>query len=717
MNNALLNNIYTENVLPLCLKTVAQYPLIKERFDTALETEYKHQVAQHDEHIQALTLDFLNHLAKKHQDASTIIREMQRYSLSSEHNQQSEFNKFITDSKSLISEILATKNDMSQPFSLYVIGAGKAGKSTLINALVGLEVATVGVLPKTWKIDRFFNDRSSQAIIHYEDGTPAATLSQHEATTIVEAEEKKRKESEKQILKKRREHYALYPNLTLEAKEGVTQNLNDLYLYRSNIREVEWAINIENSDNSILNKFSIIDTPGVGQNHSGKDNVSHVGEDITAFSQADGMIWVLDATTLAAATPETILRNLEQNSAGITTTNKIAVLNRIDSIRDSMGAAGVEKVKIAAQKMLGHYFTAIIPFSAKDAFNGVMDNNTQLRHGSGYEDLVSSINQVFSKESTSRITEKANRLSETLTHRYHRDLSPYMDRLTADEQLLNASYELLQESLTHMQADLENTKLLFLERYQSSVERDIDNHAFAYLDMSSDEERDTFLSEHIFKLNDMQLKLHDLLKSNQQEVADFVTGQKKLNHKKFKRFKHLSEALYPMPMHIDNQDMNTLTMHASEVSFSSEDETSMLIGGGLAVAGMILLGPIGLLAGAADVFFGWSKSRKITAAKEKFKKHLRETIMPSAAQQIESVSQNLVSNAKTEIKTSVNQSFSYLHFYPTPENFNSIRQLNTKLQHILNQPYQLKHTAPKAAIRLSPSLTLYLLRQQHANEA
>ena len=46
--------------------------------------------------------------------------------------------------------------DLNSPFLLFVVGDGKFGKSTLINALIGCEAAEAGQLPRTWKIDVFF---------------------------------------------------------------------------------------------------------------------------------------------------------------------------------------------------------------------------------------------------------------------------------------------------------------------------------------------------------------------------------------------------------------------------------------------------------------------------------------------------------------------------------------------------------------------------------
>ena len=61
-------------------------------------------------------------------------------------------------------------NEISQPFSIFIMGLGKHGKSTLINALTGTIKAEIDFLPKTWKIDIFqYLSNIDKACICFDD--------------------------------------------------------------------------------------------------------------------------------------------------------------------------------------------------------------------------------------------------------------------------------------------------------------------------------------------------------------------------------------------------------------------------------------------------------------------------------------------------------------------------------------------------------------------
>ena len=45
--------------------------------------------------------------------------------------------------------------DLLSPLKIMIVGEGKSGKSTLLNALVGREVAQVNDEPKTWCINLY----------------------------------------------------------------------------------------------------------------------------------------------------------------------------------------------------------------------------------------------------------------------------------------------------------------------------------------------------------------------------------------------------------------------------------------------------------------------------------------------------------------------------------------------------------------------------------
>lgn len=95
----------------------------------------------------------------------------------------------------LITKLHSLKEDLVLPYMLYVIGVGNAGKSSVINSLVGFDVADIGTLPKTWKTDLFYKNTNMVNVddllveIRYRDGS-TQVLSEYEAKKLINQEEK-----------------------------------------------------------------------------------------------------------------------------------------------------------------------------------------------------------------------------------------------------------------------------------------------------------------------------------------------------------------------------------------------------------------------------------------------------------------------------------------------------------------------------------------------
>ena len=94
---------------------------------------------------------------------------------------------------------------LNENFMLFVMGSGKNGKSTLINALLGQQAAAEDFLPKTWKIDVFHDaDLDASCTLTFKDGS-CRSMTAGEAQAYIEGEEQKRKDSERAIRQELRE--------------------------------------------------------------------------------------------------------------------------------------------------------------------------------------------------------------------------------------------------------------------------------------------------------------------------------------------------------------------------------------------------------------------------------------------------------------------------------------------------------------------------------
>lgn len=179
------------------------------------------------------------------------------------------------------------------PFLLFVIGMGKHGKSSLINALVGSKVAPVGVLPKTWKIDVFSAAQPPGRVrILYRDGSEKS-FGVEETQRLLAEEEQRRLDSEDQI----------------EC-------------------EVRWPCHAS----PVLRHFDIVDTPGLVQELDSQ-RLYHFRD---YYHKAHGVLWMLDATVISSQKARQLIDELDEEleRVGGRARNIVGVLNKIDLVGD-----------------------------------------------------------------------------------------------------------------------------------------------------------------------------------------------------------------------------------------------------------------------------------------------------------------------------------------------------------------------------------------------
>lgn len=276
---------------------------------------------------------------------------------------------------------------LDEPFMLFAMGMGKYGKSTLLNALMEQELAMMDELPKTWKIDVFNRHiPNNQAIIVFKDGRKT-TLKKRDAEMVIQGEEKKRLDSEKLVNKMYKE--VMWQLKTSVEKKEYKLYLSQTHLYESDVTEVHWGV----EQSALLKDFYLVDTPGVSQKIMGEMKVN-IQE---YYHKADGVLWLLDATVISAGNSRKLLEELDQSleAVGGKAENMIGVLNRIDVIRERGGKESVQQILQEADEIYQGVFEAIIPISAKEAFEGLMSDDKHLVEESGITALNAVIKNAF----------------------------------------------------------------------------------------------------------------------------------------------------------------------------------------------------------------------------------------------------------------------------------------------------------------------------------
>lgn len=268
--------------------------------------------------------------------------EIVRRALQLVHISTDQLDKAFNDGKTKI-------QNASQPFRLGVIGEFRSGKSTLINALIGEEIAFVDFLEATPAECVFRYGLTKKSTFVYRDGT--------------------REELSVEL-----------------ANETLSNRREDIH-WLLTIEYVEYIVPSER-----LKNFDLWDAPGMGGSSSNQAVADKFIEKLGAA------LWVFDATLLGKATIAAALSNLKKSGKPV-----IAVINRIDEFNDS-----IEEAFELIKKIYPDTFDSLIAISALESFDAVTRGESCERLAHLWKEVERCVGVTTDEVDVARIERAAN---------------------------------------------------------------------------------------------------------------------------------------------------------------------------------------------------------------------------------------------------------------------------------------------------------------------
>jgi small GTP-binding protein len=231
---------------------------------------------------------------------------------------------------------------LDRPLLITVMGEFNAGKSTFVNALLGEEVAPMGITPTTATINilKYGAERAGRVV--YLDDT-ARDVAWHDVPALLRG---------------------------LRADEA------------RRVRVVEVLYPLET-----LARVNVVDTPGLNSIHP-----EHEATARRFIGEADAVVWLFTVDQAAKATEGEALERIAGEGKQI-----LGVLNKIDRC----GPDELERIIAHVRSALGERLEAVVPFAARDALAARRAKDAAQLDRSNYPHLAEVLEERFFSRSRS----------------------------------------------------------------------------------------------------------------------------------------------------------------------------------------------------------------------------------------------------------------------------------------------------------------------------
>lgn len=231
---------------------------------------------------------------------------------------------------------LALRDELDRPLLLAILGEFNAGKSTLVNAFVGADVAPTGILPTTATLNLLRGGAERRVRVVRKDGTTREGGYEQLKSMLADAE-----------------------------GEGVDH--------------VEIVLPSE-----LLERVWILDTPG-----SNAPVPEHEALAAEALRRADAALWIFDAGQAGKASEGKILKAIRESRRHV-----VAALNKVDRL----GEGQLEQVRASLARELPELGGPVVALSAKRALKARLSGDEAAWEASGFPALLERLeNDVFGR--------------------------------------------------------------------------------------------------------------------------------------------------------------------------------------------------------------------------------------------------------------------------------------------------------------------------------